>query len=394
MSWLRYVVGDCKRPGFFTTGLLVLLAAASCSANETIPEKTQVLHKVAQNWIQIGLSQYKRGLYAEAEKAFLSAREHQEYLTAEEHKQLEQHLEKAHQARVESKTVLVHLNQARKLLNQGQPIKARAHYEKVRNDPYLTKEQRRQIAGELKIVDENLDKRRKEITELYNHSVYLYRSGELEKAREGFVEVARYGLLVAPVGQSAEDYLIQIDSVLTRQLRDHSSGAPTEVEPASAPALPVNAPLDTKYDTVDVSGDSELELLPPTWEQQSVKKEQDTKKQSHNLAEEMAQMRAVAEPVPPEQLKIANAQNSKTRIICAYTKAIVEDAAVKVGYYIGRNEFDRAVAAVRTATEVVKENRTSIGDDLFTQYTIRLTQLANKIIQASKESQNSASKID
>ena len=47
----------------------------------------------------------------------------------------------------------------------------------------------------------------------------FFRAGEMEKARDGFVEVAKYGMLVTPKGQTAEDYLIQIDSILTEKLK-------------------------------------------------------------------------------------------------------------------------------------------------------------------------------
>jgi len=57
-----------------------------------------------------------------------------------------------------------------------------------------------------------------------------------------------------------------------------------------------------------------------------------------------------------------------------------------VEYHISRGELDKAVAAVRTATQTVKENRSLIGDELFGQYSVRLKQLADRIVQVRKAS--------
>jgi hypothetical protein len=359
-------------------------------------EKAKTLREVAQNWIRVGITQSKRGLYQQAEESFLAARGYQEYLTAEEHKELEENLTKAHQAGIERQAVLEHIEKARDLLNQGQPIKARAHYEKVRNSPYLTEQERGQIAQEIKNVDVNFDKQRKELTDLYNRSVELYRTGEIEKAREGFVEVARYGLLIAPKGQTAEDYLIQIDSVLTGRLRNAS---PAESAPPLA--LPVTTPsaLENKK-TPDINQptppETELELLQTGSAQpfgselraelQPAEQQENSEQQAQQVQKETAEVAALAEPAPEKPAEAAPAAEARAKIIRTYTKAVVEDAAAKVEYYISRGEFDKAVAAVRAATQTIKENRPFIGDELFARYSIQLKQLADRIINARKAS--------
>lgn len=351
----------------------------------TEQEKTKVLREVAKNWIRVGILQSKRGLYQQAEESFLNARGLQEYLTAEEHKELEEHLAKAHQAGIERQIVLDFIKKARDLLSEGQPIKARAYYEKVRNSPCLTEQERIQIAREIKNTDVNFDKQRKEITELYNRSVELYRAGELEKARQGFVEVARYGLLIVPTGQTAEDYLIQIDSVLTARLKNATPAKPAPPllsSITSPPALEDKKTPDINRPTPEV----ESELLQTVSEQQPAEKKEDSKQQAQQVQEETNEVAAVAEPAPQKQAEAATAAQAKTKIIRTYTKAVVEDAAVKVEHYISRGELDKAVAAVRTATLTIKENRPFIGDELFAQYSIRLKQLADRIVQVRKNS--------
>ena len=63
-------------------------------------------------------------------KSFLAAKEYQEYLTAEEQKQLEKQIAEANQAIIERQPVLEHIKKAQELLSQGQPVKARANYRK------------------------------------------------------------------------------------------------------------------------------------------------------------------------------------------------------------------------------------------------------------------------
>ena len=393
MNWLRFI-----------TVQIVLLSTAACFAAEpnlqSEKEKTAVLRETAQNWIQVGISQSKKGLYEQAEKSFLAAREYQEYLTAEEHKQLEKNLAEAHQALVERQPVLEHIKKARELLIQGQPVKARAHYEKVRKSPYLTEQERKQIDQEIKNVDGNFDKQRKEITELYNRSVQLYRAGEIEKARDGFVEVARYGLLVVPQGQTAEDYLIQIDSILTEQLKG-TSDANASLPPRSSVAMP-SAKEDTRPKNANQPTPPEVEvvLLKPGPDKPPVEKQGDRKPEARQMQEETADVTAVAEPpsqtdtssagaqgvTPEHKVETAPDKDARVKIIRTYTKAVVEDAAAKVEYHISRGELDKAVAVVRTATQTVKENRSLIGDELFARYSVRLKQLADRIIQVRKAS--------
>jgi hypothetical protein len=390
MNWLRFI-----------TLQAVLLSAAACFAAEpnlqSEKEKAAVSRETAQDWIQVGISQSKKGLYEQAEKSFLAAREYQEYLTAEEQNQLEKQIAEAHNGVVDRQPVLEHIKKAQELLAQGQPVKARAHYEQACKSPYLTEQERKQIDKEIKDVDSNLDKQRKKITELYNRSVQLYRAGEMEKAREGFVEVAQYGLLVVPQGQTAEDYLIQIDSTLTEQIKGTSDAN------ASLPAVttpPAKEEPKTKSVNQPTLPESEVVLLKPGPDKPSVEKQVGREPDANQTQGQTAEAVAAAEPpartetssagtqviVPESKVETAPDKDARVKIVRTYTKAVVEDAAAKVEYHISRGELDKAVAVVRTATQTVKENRSLIGDELFTQYSIRLKQLADRIIKARKAS--------
>jgi tetratricopeptide (TPR) repeat protein len=402
MSWLRFI-----------TVQAVLFSAAACFAAEPNlqgeKEKTTVLRETAQNWIQVGIAQSKKGLYVQAEKSFLAAQEYQVYLTVEEQKQLEKNISEAHQGVVERQPALEHMTKARELLSQGQPVKARAHYEQVRTSPYLTEQERKQIDKEFKDVDSSLDKQRVEMTEIYYRSVQLYNADELEKARDGFVEVARYGMLVVPKGQTPEDYLIQIDSTLTGKFkhRPDMNAPPAKVEYAGQPAPSgTKAPFLKRF-AYFIIGKKLVETPPPETRatplkpgpaKPPVKKQAAEEPKVKQTQEKTAEVVAAAEPPSQKEMSSAAAQkvtpeskvenspdkDARVKIAKTYTKALVDDTVKKVDYYIGTDEFDKAIAKVRTATDVVKENRLLIGDELFKQYSVRLKQLADKIAKVHK----------
>jgi tetratricopeptide (TPR) repeat protein len=362
-----------------------LFSAMSCFADEmkilSDKEQTAILRETAQDWIRVGDLQLKKGQYEQAEKSLQAAKEYQEYLTAGEIQQLEKDMAKAHQAMIERQPIIEHLKKARELIKEGQPIKARAHYEIVRKSPYLTEQERKQIDREMQNVDSAFDKQSKEITDLYNRSVQLFRAGELEKARDGFVEVAKYGLLVVPRGQTAEDYLLQIDSILTEQLKSKPD--------ANSAALPL-VKEEQKPQSANQPAAPEITLLKPQAEKPPVEKQPQPNmiQEKKTEAPVESQQPAVVEKeaaVEPEEEAAADG-DARAKIAQAYTKAVIDDAGVKVEYYIGTGEFDKALEKVRSASDVLKQNRTLIGDELFTHYTMRLKQLADNIIYAKKTS--------
>lgn len=344
--------------------LVVLLTGAFCVAAESKPgqseqEKAKVLREVALNWVRVGTAQEKRGLHSAAERSFLVAKGYQEYLTDAEHRQLNERLQKTHKLAVEREAVLEHVRTARELVRMGQPIKARAHFEKIRDSGYLTKQERELITGELKNIDEHFDEQRGEVTELYNRSIEYYRAGELEKAREGFLAVSRYGLLVAPEGHRPEDYLVQIDNILMERL---SNLLPSETRPANrflqlVPSEPAQAVGD--------SGTEGVEAGPARSDE----------------AEGQEEVVDVAEPAVQEGRAAEEEVGEKrASIIRSYTRAVLTDTASKVAGYITKGEYNRAMEVVRKAEAVVRENRQLLGEALYEQYTGWLGQLTDRIL--------------
>jgi len=80
------------------------------------------------------------------------------------------------------------------------------------------------------------------IADLYTRSLELYSQGELQAARQGFVEVAHSGLFKAAEGKRPEDYIIAIDRRLAAAQQPQ-----TPVQPSPASAVVVRPPVADQW---------------------------------------------------------------------------------------------------------------------------------------------------
>lgn len=344
----------CKKA--FLAGLVsVLLWAQVSKAGPSQPdeaEKQKVLHKIARDWIRVGTRQYERSFYKQAEQSFFQAVGYQQYLTTTEREQLSDFLEKTYKAELEREHILEQVKAANELAGRGQPGKAKSEFEKFKDSEFLTETERHEIAEVLSKLKKQLNQRTTEISKLYNHSVGLYLTGRLEEARQGFIEVAKSGLLVAPVGKSAEDYLVKIDNILARRI---------ELSTA-AQAEPQKKLLES---TVTAIEDKLLGSQTRSSQHQQQADEQPDK--PDNTA-------SVAKP-----LSDSESSNRRKSILRSYAKAVVNDAVAKAQDYIEQGQFDKAEAVIKTAGTIVSKNRVHLGDKLFRQFNNKLAKLRAKI---------------
>ena len=338
----------------------ILPEVARCQANKV--DKEKVVRQVAQKWIQVGTEQYQRGFFKAAEQSFLRAQDYQKYLTAAKRKELSDLLESTHTAVLERKRILEYKEKANELAEQGELTKAKSYLEKVKDSQFLTEEERKLITERLEKIDGQLSGQKKQITELYNRSVELYRAGQLEKAREGFVKVARNGLLAAQEGMTAEDYLVKIDNALILEAK------PVEKTPEVAITTIKDELLDVAAKPAEKT---ERQIL-------SIKSE------PKRAATARAAERKSPEPMTTEASFI-EMTNRKRNIRQSYTRTVVNDANDKAQNYISRGEFDKAKEVVEMAERVVNENQLDLGDKLYKHYSGKLKQLTGEVIQKQNE---------
>jgi len=322
-------------------------------------DKERIVRQVAQRWVQIGAEQYKRGYFKAAKQSFLRAQNYEERLTAAEREKLTALLEKTHTGILQREYVFETIRTVDGLVKQGELIKAKAHLEEIKDNEFLTEVEQELITRGLEKLDEQLDEQKKEITELYNRSVEFYHANQLEKAREGFVKVAASNLVAAPLGETAEDYLLKIDDILAQRAEP---SAPTEAKPE-----------DTLGTTIV------RELLGVEAEPNEVA-EQQVVQEPNELAVVAAPEQEALEPVATEGSYI-EVINRKRNIRRSHTRAVVNDAVAKVQNYISQDEFDKAKEEVERADRIVNEYQLDLGDELFRQHNDELKQLAEKIVQ-------------
>jgi tetratricopeptide (TPR) repeat protein len=338
----------------FLTSVLVTVAPSQVNG----ADKQKVVRQVAQKWIQVGTEQYERGFYKPAEQSFLRARDYQEYLTETEREKLNELVEKTHTAVVEREGILERIQKADELIKQGEPTKARALLEQARDSEFVTEQERKLITDGLTKLEQPSDEQQKEAAELYDRSVKFYRAGQLEEAREGFIELAGSAVLTTPAGESPEDYLVKIDSILAERA-EHKARPQEQLQDSTAIVV---------EDKLPEFGDESFQGL-----------------------EEQEKVAIIAEPQPeaPEQAADEGSYikviDRRRNILRSHTKAVVNDVVSKANNYINQGEFDKAKEAVETAERTVNKNQLFLGDDLFKQYSDQLQQLNEQVLQKQKQ---------
>jgi len=341
--------------------------AGSSQSDEA--EKQKVLRKVAQDWIRVGTKQYERGLYKQAEQSFFQAVEYQQHLTMAEREQLSNLMEKTYKAELEREHILEQIKAANKLAERGRPGKAKSELEKLKDSEFLTETERHEVTETFSELKRQLKQQTTEISKLYNYSVHLYLTGRLEEARQGFIEVSKSELLVAPAGKTAEDYLAKIDNILARRI---------ELSTASQ-AEPQKKLLES---TVAAIEDKLLGSQSQT--KGSSQHQKQAGEEKHSKPDKAV---SVAKPKPLSDSEISSHRES---ILRSYTRAVVDDAVAKAQDYIEQGEFDKAEAAIETAEAVVNKNRAHLGDKLFREFNDKLGKLRAKIRQATIRAKPSA----
>lgn len=99
----------------------------------------------------------------------------------------------------------------------GQMEKARDGFIEVMEDGYIPAEMAKTIKQYLAEINSNLatDMQKTQNAELYYRSMSLYRAGRLEEAREGFMKVLNSGIIPPAMAETIEFYLRDINNTLS-----------------------------------------------------------------------------------------------------------------------------------------------------------------------------------
>jgi len=360
----------CWKPGCLIVAFVFVLAVGCVSVGQVNvgvvsgpgfdeASKRAALHNVASEWIMVGTRQYSRGLYDAAEESLHRALEYERYLNAAERKSVGEILEKIRLVKVRRAEVIGHIEAGSKLLEGGEPIKAKAHFEKAMGSEFLTEQEREQVKEKLGEVDRALIEAKKEAERIYKRSVDEYRGGEFEKAREGFVKVAETGLLVTAAGEAPEDYLMRINGVLQKEAALSELREAKRQEPLTMAGM---GPIEEELSGGGSGSKGQMERAGDVND---------------------AEIVAIAEPTTG-QVSRMNEVERRSNIVRGYTKAVIGDVRAKVEDHLSRGEFGFAKKELARAVQVVRRNRRYLGEGLFREYSEQVKGLEGRIAEARK----------
>ncbi len=351
--------------------LTVALSVASISvvvhADVEQLDKNKIISQVAENWISVAQKQHEKSMYVQAQKSLMRARQYYQYLSPKQKDSIDELIDKTHNAMLEKKQQLEQIDIADELARRGQLLEAKAHLGQLGKSRLLNDAEKQKVTTNLRRIDAQLDMRKQRMKELFELSRKHYISGELNKAREGFTEVAASGLYVPSKGMTAEQYLQQINEFGMAELSPVVKAA--ESEPKSKSLL-------WFWDK-----DKDKELKEPDKTKLVDIAEPVTAPESKlNDVSELQ-----ANKYQPAQPPTAAGVSSKSNIKHSYVKAVVHDAQMKVARHLGKGEFGQAKIVVENARIAVERYRSDISPELFRQLAAELDGLSRMILRQQGE---------
>ena len=332
------------------------------------------------------MEQYNRGLYKAAEQSFLRASDYQDYLLPADKEMLAKYLEMTREASAGQKEVLSDIQMAQDLINKGELAQAKAQLETLRENPYLTDEERQMVEAGLASIDEKMTEQQQEgLMSIYARSVNLYQMGDLESARSGFLTLSKNPEFKTPAGKlSPQDYLIKIDTALTKQEMTTVVPEPS-LEETKEFQPPVEMQPEEEMEPTEI-------LEPPATQKPAETPEPVTTLEP--ISEPAPQpLKDAEETLESQQLSYVQQVQRKRSVLQGYTSAILMDAVAKAEQALAQNEFEQAKYEVERADRVVETYRQEIGQTLYEQYNSKLETLMSRINSAQLAQEQRISQI-
>jgi len=411
-----------------------------------------MMRQLVQYFMRVGTEQYERGYYIEAEKTFQMAQGYGEFLEPVERHRLESMLEKSGLAAIERKHALATKQTGEQLLGDGQLVAARESLLGVQDSGFLTDQERAEVGVTLQQIETasavveapvradvasgdvaveqmtevpagpTLDQFKSRVAELYYQSVKAYHAGDFAAARSGFAEVLDSGLMPAPMVQTIQGYLHDMDGSAQGAGADRpialsglSAAQPgsndVAVMPSVYPVAASPAGMSPQSDRQRIE-----QLYNRSWELYSEGELEAAREGFVEVAE--SGLFTAPEGRRPEDyiatidrlLAVSQSQvyssqrqdatslsaagstetqggfieviNRRRNIIRSHMQAVVGDAADRAQTFMAQGEFEKAREPIDEAQRLVNQNQLHLGDDLYRQHSSRLGGVLEAIAQA------------
>jgi len=363
-------------PGVTGQAGLTAVGAGSVdsAAKGTGNSERELMHEIGSWWLMIGARQVERGYYNQAEDSVGKIGEGKVFFGEEESRLLANVLVRLKEVRVERRGLAEHISAAKELINNGDPIRAKAHLKAVRGNELLSAKEKQIVERALKEVDRQIAELRELMGILYEQSVGFYNNGDYEKAREGFAKVAESGLVASGKGESAEDYLIRIE----KAERDSYSGVGFRTKREadfwrqSSGEKGMVGELEEIEDSLYVSAGARdkgemIEAAKPF--------DDGSEAGGDEVLGAAGQEVTSVGGEPGEQT-----DEARVSIVRMYVKAVVDDAIRKAAGFLSEGQYKKAQEAVKGAEAIVEAKRELTGEIVYQQNKSRLSQVNELIV--------------
>ncbi len=203
----------------FAGVLGVFLAYGGLALAQPASKQEAMRQRVQWN-IAIAEDQYQRGLYKETEQTLLKTQsEYDAYMSSQDREKVGGLLAQVRLALAEREKIAGYLQASDELAANRQYLEAKSRLEAIKDNHFLTPDERRQVAAAIKRLDRESASYKKRVQSLFDESVRLYRAGQIEAARAGFAEVAISGTDVASRARMAAE-MIKDSELLTASERN------------------------------------------------------------------------------------------------------------------------------------------------------------------------------
>ncbi|MBW8002040.1 MAG: hypothetical protein FVQ80_08450 [Planctomycetes bacterium] len=110
--------------------------------------------KVAQEWLMVGKTQYKKGFYSDAERSLLVAKQYQKYLDENEAQILDQMLEQTHAIVMDQKRIPQDIQAVRVMIEEKKLYDAKIKLQRISTEENITKKQMKVVERLFEEVDQ------------------------------------------------------------------------------------------------------------------------------------------------------------------------------------------------------------------------------------------------
>ena len=303
--------------------------------------------------MKIANEQYKRRLYKVAEITLNKInKQHVDYLSNTERNKLEALTKNIGVAMTERGKITRILMASDHLAEQNQFAQAAGRLEMIKGSEFLSESESKQINDSITYLQDKqsaFQSKESRLKMVFETSVRNYEVGNVEKAKQGFAQVAASGIEITQAGKTANDYISLIEQ--DRQ----------QITTSQIPSVP---PFEEGIEGIL----DEIELAEPKM-----------------IIQEPTEPKIIIqEPTEPQldsqpQNVYIRQITRKKAIIRARTNAVVIDALSKAQSYLDSNEFAKAKEYLAKAFSSINTEKHILGDALYSQHHNQLRSLDQQV---------------